>query len=231
MKKKVLTFLLALMFGFTGQAQTTRFFEFSTTCGHGNWQDTTFIASTSDQVVIDSVLANLSRPLSQRHFINGPIDYGNGGHNHNATHWFLWHFVPDQWSLVEQAIELCDGCPFTDVDADTAYWVGTIGQFCPWSGRPVREVSTPVSVNNDPLFEKEIILFPNPAKDEVHLKGNGLSKVTVTIYNATGHELKTTNPYEQNNAVDVSRLESGLYFVKIRDGDETMVKKLIVDKK
>ena len=144
MKKTGLTFIMLLTMCFIGKAQTTRYFEFSTTCGHGNWQDTTFIASTSNQIIIDSVLANLARPLNQRNFINGPIDYGNGGHNHNANHWFLWHFIPNQWNLAEVAIELCDGCPYTDVDADTAYWVGTVGQFCPWSGRPVREVADPI---------------------------------------------------------------------------------------
>jgi hypothetical protein len=141
MKKTGLTFIMLLTLGFIGKAQT-RFFEFSTStfCGHGNWQDTSFIASTSNQAVIDSVLANLARPLNQRNFINGPIDYGNGGHNHNANHWFLWHFMPSQWSLVELAMEVCDGCPYTDVDADTAYWVGNVGRFCPWSGRPVRDL-------------------------------------------------------------------------------------------
>ncbi len=147
MKKTGLIFILVLTISFIGKAQTIRYFEFSTTCGHGNWQDTTFIASTSDQAVIDSVLANIARPLNQRKFINGNIDYGNGGHNHNASHWFLWHFIPNQWSLVEMTIELCDGCPYSDVDADTATWVGTIGLFCPWSGRPVREISNPLGIN------------------------------------------------------------------------------------
>ncbi len=130
-----------VLFFSLANAQTTRYFEFTTECGHGNWQDTSFIASTSDQAVIDSVLANLARPVEERQFINGTIDYGHGGVNHNANNWFLWHFVPNEWNLVDFAIEVCDGCPYSDVDADTAYWVGNIGQFCHWSSKPVREVS------------------------------------------------------------------------------------------
>jgi hypothetical protein len=80
-------------------------------------------------------------------------------------------------------MEVCDGCPYTDVDADTAYWVGTVGQFCPWSGRPVREVADPILGINDPIFENEILLYPNPAKDELNLKWNNLINISVTIFN------------------------------------------------
>jgi hypothetical protein len=146
-----------------------RYFEFGTTCGHNNWQDTTFIAAAANQAIVDSVLANLARPLNQRNFIAGPIDYGNGGYNRNAGHWFKWHFVPDQWTLTELAIELCNGCPYSDLDADTAYWVGTVGSFCPWTGIPLREVAGPSVLHkvNQPL---EVDLSPNPAVDKVALQ-------------------------------------------------------------
>lgn len=230
MKKTSLTLILVLAIGFIGKAQTTRYFEFSTTCGHGNWQDTTFIASTSDQVVIDTVLANLTRPLNQRKFINGNIDYGNGGHNHNASHWFLWHFIPNQWNFVEIAIEVCDGCPYTDIDADTATWVGTLGQFCPWSGRPVREVSNPLGINEQ-ILENEILLYPNPAKDKLNLKWNNSNNISVIIYNSIGQELSTVFLSKQNEIIDISELENGLYFLKIIDGNKIEINKIIVDQK
>ncbi len=214
MEKTALSFILIIMISLIGKAQTTRFFEFSTTCGHGNWQDTTFIASTSNQTVIDLVLANLERPLIQRNFINGPIDYGNGGHNHNGNHWFLWHFIPNQWNLVEMAIELCDGCPYSDVDTDPAYWVGTIGQFCPWSGRPIREVPKPLGINEQ-IFENGILIYPNPAKDKLNLKWNNLNNISVTIYNSIGQVLSNALLSNQNKIMDVSVLENGLYFLKI----------------
>jgi hypothetical protein len=230
MKKIVLNSIFSLTFGFISNAQTTRYFEFSTNCGHGNWQDTTFIASTSDQVLIDTVIANIARPLNQRKFINGNIDYGNGGHNHNSSHWFLWHFIPNQWSLVEMAIEVCDGCPYSDVDADTATWVGTIGQFCPWSGKPVREVSNPLGINEQ-FLENEILLYPNPAKDKLNLKWNNSNNISIIIYNSIGQELSTIFLSKQNRIIDISELHNGLYFLKISDGNKAGIKKLIVDGK
>ena len=230
MKKIVLLFIFGITVGVIGKAQTTRYFEFSTTCGHGNWQDSSFIAATTNQTLIDTVLANIARPLNERKFIAGPIDYGNGGHNHNASHWFLWHFIPNQWNLAEVAIEVCDGCPYTDVDADTAYWVGNILQYCPWSGRPMREVSSPSGMN-ETTFENEISTYPNPANDQVTLHWNTLYPITVTMYNAIGQEVASALVSKQNAWIDISKLEKGLYLLKMSSGNKIGIKKIMVAEK
>lgn len=230
MKKTVLILIVALTIGLYSKAQTTRYFEFTTNCGHGNWQDSTFIASTSDLVVIDTVLANIARPLNQRGFISGDIIYGNGGHNHNASHWYLWHFIPNQWNIVEVAIGDCDGCPYTDLDADTSYWVGNIGHFCPWSGNPVREVSNPLGIY-DPIFENQIFLHPNPAQNILNLKWNSTNNIKVIIYNSVGKELSTVLLSKQNATINITNLPNGIYFLQIIDNNKIGVKKLVIDGK
>jgi hypothetical protein len=57
---------------------------------------------------------------------NGALAYGDGGVN--APH--NWHMVDT--TLADMTIEVCDGTA-TMVDEDTAYWVETVGRFCPWS--------------------------------------------------------------------------------------------------
>jgi hypothetical protein len=157
--------------------------------------------------------------------------YGNKGHNHNANHWFLWHFIPNEWRLVELAIEICDGCPYTDLDTKTAYWVENIGRFCPWTGRPVREVSDPTLRINDPSYDNEISLYPNPAKDILHLKWDGINKISVTFYNSVGQELSKFFLSNNKSIIDISELQNGLYFLKINDGNKTGIKKLIINGK
>lgn len=228
MRQSLIYLLFIFATGLPAKAQTTRFFEFTTTCGHGNWQDSSFIAATSDQVVIDSVLANLSRPLMQRNFISGQIDYGNGGHNHNSSHWFLWHFIPNQWNLVELAMEICDGCPYSDVDADTAYWVGTIGQFCPWSGRSVREVADPLSVQDD-FFDMDIRIYPNPAKDEINISRSVNSPISVSIINCLGQELNVLDVNQQTLTIRLAEFSPGLYFLRIPNGKQSVIKRLIIE--
>ena len=94
-----------------------------------------FKAVTSDEEVIAMVRDQLLLPENERTlFISGPIDRGNDGHNLDWN----WHFVPDQWTLTELAIELCDGNAVL-VSQDVDYWVDTVGQFCPWGSYAANE--------------------------------------------------------------------------------------------
>lgn len=227
--KRFFLFSIMSLFLQLAHAQTTRYFEFTVTCGHGNWQDTSFIAATSDQAVIDSVLANIARPLEERQFIVGPIDYGNGGHNHNASHWFLWHFIPDEWNLADFAIEVCDGCPYTDVDADTAYWVGNLGQFCPWSGRPAREVSLVSGVDDPFSSADEPLFFPNPAGNSVTLNLQNSEGVSVQLFNAVGQQVAYIPNAAFQQELDIAQLRNGIYYLKFTKDKSTVTQKLVVN--
>lgn len=95
-----------------------------------------FVAITSDPGVIRLARAQLELPEAERTLhINGPIAHGNGDHNLKWS----WHFVPDEWDLVESSMELCDGTPQM-VEDDPDHWVDSVTQFCPWESYIVREV-------------------------------------------------------------------------------------------
>ena len=97
-----------------------------------------FVAVTSDSAVIAVVNSQLAKPVAERKMhINGKIERGNGGHN---LAW-SWHFTPNQWSLAEMSMELCDGWPgFVEENLD--YWIDTVGRFCPWSSYVKSEITT-----------------------------------------------------------------------------------------
>lgn len=228
MKTTIIVSFLLLMIEIAGHTQDYRYFQFKTECGHENWQDTSFIAAASEQALIDTVRANLSRPANKRQFISGPIDYGHGGHNHNNTHWFSWHFVPDQWELVDLATEVCDGCPYTNVDSDTAYWIGKLGRFCPWSGIPVKEVSEPTGEIYGYNLQNDVFIYPNPVSDDLYVKRDRKHPIYVTIYNSTGVVMSTYELSKQKEKIDIHDLQQGVYFLKIRDGNAIHRKKIIV---
>jgi len=210
-------------------SQTMRYFEFTTNCGHGKWQDTSFIAATSNQVVIDTVLANMARPVQSRKFITGKIDVGHGGHNHNATHWFLWHFIPNEWSLAEMAIEVCDGCPYSDVDADTAYWVRNIKYYCPWSGVPVREVADPLGIDM-PNVEQILLVYPNPASDQLYVVSQANMVYSVSIFNAMGQLVSEQQNESDGKPINISYLQNGIYFILVKHNLATRIQKLVVNR-
>jgi hypothetical protein len=219
--------LVLLLTGLHLQSQELRYFEFVMDCGHGNWQDTSCIAATSDQTLIGELLAEMVKPYEERRFINGPIAHGNGGHNRNADHWFAWHFLPNQWELAEMTLELCDGCPYTDLDLATAYWVDTVGRFCPWSGKPAREVAPPLQTK-DPAGALALRLFPNPATDRLILQGLPATGQAIRIFDAYGREALFV-PLLLSNEIEVGDLLPGMYFLQVvQEGRPVAVRSFVV---
>jgi len=65
-------------------------------------------------------------------FVSGRLIIGNGGFN---SPW-SWHLDPDDVSMTEFAIELCDGTP-SEVENNLPYWLFQVETFCPWSSKVV----------------------------------------------------------------------------------------------
>ena len=106
-----------------------QYFEFETT------GEERFVAGTSDPAVIRAARNQLSLPENERNlFINGKISRGT-----ERNEGWSWHFVPDEWQLVEVSAEVCDGRP-SFVEKDLDYWVESVGRFCPWNSNVVREI-------------------------------------------------------------------------------------------
>jgi hypothetical protein len=229
--KRLCSILFLLLCCGAVKGQTLRYFQFHTGgCNNGAaWQDTSFIAATADTAVIDSVLADLAKPTTQRRMITGKITYGDGGYNHNASHWFLWHFIENQWYLADISLGIYDGCPYTGVDADTSHWIGQAGYFNPIYSYAVKEIGKPADVNNV-LNENDIVVYPNPASNELFIKNDVNQKPDVSIYNVLGQVLMSYISFA-GKYIDVSKLADGFYFIKIQAGDYKIIRKVEVNNK
>jgi hypothetical protein len=129
------------------------------------------------------------------------------------------------------AIELCDGCPYSDVDADTAYWIGTVRRFCPWSGLPVREVPNPTLGIKSTKWQDEVSIHPNPTQNTLKVHWNGATFVLVTIHNSFGQKIATYELTGSKENIDLASLECGMYFLEISDMKNVTTKKLLVESK
>ncbi|MBJ6369208.1 T9SS type A sorting domain-containing protein [Snuella sedimenti] len=81
-------------------------------------------------------------------------------------------------------------------------------------------------------IKNNFAMFPNPAKDIVHLKFNKITNnnIAIYLYDIQGKTILSTSKSLQNNQVqlDVSSLITGMYFLKTHDGQRTVTKKLII---
>ncbi|SFZ92828.1 hypothetical protein SAMN05428642_1021024 [Flaviramulus basaltis] len=121
---------------------TKRYFRFKS-CPentYGNWQDTSFVAATSNPFVIQQCLDQLKLPLESRKFFPlGKIDEGSLGYNKNGMHSFNWHFAEDSWEMVELGIEIYDGCAYSNVELNN--YSESLGSYGGWGNRILEEIT------------------------------------------------------------------------------------------
>ncbi len=59
----------------------------------------------------------------------GPVRRASGKAGHNAP--WSWHLDPEETSMAEVTIELCDGLP-SYVEEHLEEWIEAAGSYCPW---------------------------------------------------------------------------------------------------
>jgi len=92
-----------------------------------------------------------------------------------------------------------------------------------------KTVASNLSTNENNLIKNEISVFPNPAKNEIHLdsKLSDQSKIyRIVIYNLLGEIVFSSNQFMET--IPLSNFSSGIYVIKISAPEFEIAKKLIV---
>ena len=85
------------------------------------------------------------------------------------------------------------------------------------------------SVNNKLLFD--VVLYPNPAKNELTVAYNGDESISLSIVNGVGQTLQLpTQSFDGKTIIDVSMLANGVYYVLINREDTLQQEKFVVRK-
>lgn len=72
----------------------------------------------------------------------------------------------------------------------------------------------------------EILLYPNPATNNfITISGINKEKSEITIYNELGNEVRSLFIDENNSQIDISRLSTGFYILRISDSTGERFKK------
>jgi hypothetical protein len=152
--------------------------------------------------------------------IVGPINSGNGGYNHNASHWFLWHFIENQWVLSDAAVEVCDACP-TGVDLCVSCFIN-IHSYCPWSSYVVKEISASAIKDFTNQFT-DYKVVPNPVKEDFKIRTNNPQPFSITIYDLTLHVV-LQKEITTHSVINLSQLSEGLYFYTLYNKERLLAK-------
>ncbi len=91
------------------------------------------------------------------------------------------------------------------------------------------EYTTILGVEDQEILDQKLSIYPNPAKDYFVVESNLQREAQLQIFSLIGkqvHTLQTLHP--GSNAIDISDLGEGIYFVEMTQGNHTHVEKLIV---
>ena len=73
-----------------------------------------------------------------------------------------------------------------------------------------------------PSFENSISLYPNPAQNWLIVKNNFTEYQTVLLYNVTGQTIMKQKINQNENRLDVAKLQSGIYFLHLPETNTTL---------
>ncbi len=71
-------------------------------------------------------------------------------------------------------------------------------------------------------------VYPNPNTGMFHLSAEGFEKASVEVLNAIGERVFIGNVIDGNMAMDLSHLPSGIYSVRVSDGEHVSAQKVVI---
>jgi hypothetical protein len=126
-----------------------------------------------------------------------------------------------------------EGISYTEVDvwtwenltANTEYYFIGTAQNAAGEWGPTRSVS--FKTDEDGLVELNsmVSIYPNPASSVIYVKYD--SNAQVSLIDMTGRCVKATE-ISGDATINVEDLEKGMYIIKIQDGDNTMINRVVV---
>ncbi len=91
----------------------------------------------------------------------------------------------------------------------------------------VRKIINPTSINTSQFFSEDLLLYPNPSKQEINILSNHLIQ-SIIIYDLTGKILYQNQNIRQNYFQYQHKLSDGIYFISIQLNNHEMISKKII---
>ena len=86
----------------------------------------------------------------------------------------------------------------------------------------------PLSTKEPTLSSDKIMVYPNPAKDRIHIFMEDQSNYQIQLLDASGKLIKDETSFQPQLTIPVSNLVKGIYFIRVITETNTRVKKVII---
>jgi len=100
-----------------------------------------------------------------------------------------------------------------------------------WEGSVLNHIGGPNPSQNTLSIESfeagDFAIYPNPVKDYITIKTTDIQLTSIQVHNVLGKKVIEQSSLE-NNQLDVSKLSSGIYLLKLASGNNSITKKIII---
>lgn len=205
--------------------ETSGTYYFSIKTGNTDWENDTYNFS----VLIDEVSLQESEnvpPPAADFFAdvtegNAPLEVYFTNLSDNATAW-EWHFG-DENTSTEQS-------PVHTYTTAGKYTVTLIASNEGQTDTLVVEdlIAVGPSTGIDDLLNSNVKVYPNPSNGLINISGKGVRKEMITIHGIIGKTVHNSTFDQYQDMVSVKINNPGIYFVKINNGKNIVIKKIII---
>ena len=114
----------------------------------------------------------------------------------------------------------------------TDFSAGDGGSLTAWSLNLCSNTPVPLAINETEI--QDFALYPNPNNGSftISFNSNSVNKINVAVFDIRGRSVYS-NDYQNNGFfnenVQLGNLQSGIYLVKVQDGDKQITKKIVVE--
>ena len=137
----------------------------------------------------------------------------------------LGYLIQKNGELLQEFLEMPEYVD-NEVEFFQTYEYVVIAVFDDNCGSACAPLSVEVIPDAVPQYSKKDKIYPNPAKNTLHVEGAGLTQVEV--FNIMGQSVLSIN--ENLETIDISHLQSGVYFVRLKTNNGEKTLKLVIEK-
>lgn len=135
----------------------------------------------------------------------------------------VWGFTPtigDKFQIIDASGTLSGAIDIANVTSTHTVTVNVVGNDLEV------EVTNVLSTNEVNISDFKV--YPNPAKDEFRIESNNVNITSVSLYNLLGKKVYSNNNWN-NELINVSNINSGVYILNIRADNRSLNKKVIIE--
>jgi hypothetical protein len=85
-------------------------------------------------------------------------------------------------------------------------------------------------IENAAVTEADIIMYPQPASDQVTFETKGFAVNKIEIYNAIGQKVFTGTMDASSLTINLAQFAGGLYHVQFHSKDQVVLKRMVINK-